>query len=174
MSTKRKKRGAQKSGTSIMIPLIIILLAIIAAIAVYFLSEKAKTVQKPQVEQIQNQKPIKTTKPENPAKAVPGTRTFLEGTWVSQSDGAMLQFHNHTFSIDIPSVDSQNYKKGTFSIKGKQITFSYTTGKTLCDKEEGIYTYRLSKGILHLKVNKDNCKSRRGTLVADWEHFSDR
>lgn len=175
MSTKRKKRGTRRSGTSIIVPLIIILLAAVAAIAIYYLSERPKTVQKPQAKQIQNQqRQIKNTQPESPVKTKPKAKTLLEGTWISQSDGAMLQFHDHTFNIDFPSVDSHNYKKGSFSIEGKQITFSYEKGETPCDKEKGIYTFRISKGILHLKVEKDNCKSRRGKLVADWERFSSK
>lgn len=186
MSTTRKKKKTKKSGSSIIIPIIIILLAIIAAIAIYYLSEPKATIKKPKAVQIQGQPETPTNQPETTksqpitkttqqgtsVKPKPETKTFLEGTWVSQSNGAMLEFHDHTFNIDIPSVDSPNYQKGSFSINGKEITFSYNNGKVPCGEEKGVYTFRLSKDILHLKVKQDNCKTRRDELVAEWQHFS--
>jgi uncharacterized protein YdeI (BOF family) len=156
--------------------LIIILLAIVAAIAAYFLMQKSTTSTQPtQTENIQPNKQEITpkfnpseTQGENPK---PALKTALEGTWVSRSDGALLEFHDNTFSIDIPSVDSHSYQKGTFSLEGTQVTFSYTDGKNPCGQGKGIYTYKISEGSLYLKFVEDNCKARRDKLVAIWDQF---
>ncbi len=174
MSTKkRKRRKPQKPGSFLTILLIIILLAIIAAITSYFLTRKSTPVTKTQSEQTLNKKEPQNKPSETPSTSKPEAKTILEGTWVSRSDGALLEFHNNTFSIDIPSVDSHNYQKGSFSIEGNQISFLYLAGKTPCGIEKGIYTYRLSDGSLHFKVEKDNCKSRQEKLVTIWDRFID-
>jgi len=175
MSTKKgKRRKPQKSGSFSTILLIIILLAVIAAIVSYFLTRKSKPITKPQTEQVESNNEPQNKQPEASETAKPGVKTILEGTWVSRNDGALLEFHNNTFNIDIPSVDSHNYQKGSFSIEGSQITFSYPEGKNSCGAEKGIYTYELSHGSIQFKVEKDNCKSRQEKLVAIWDHFSDK
>lgn len=171
---KRKPRKTQKPGSVLTVLLIIILLAILAAITSYFLTKQPTPITKTQSEQVKKGKEPQHKPTEKPSTKKPEVKTILEGTWVSRSDGALLEFHNNTFSIDIPSVDSHNFQKGLFSIEGAQITFLYPTGKTPCDVEKGVYTYDISDGSLHFKVEKDNCKSRQEKLVATWDRFSDQ
>ena len=173
MSTKKRKpRNAKGSGSLSTVLLVIILLAVVAAITAYYLSKKPVPRKKQSTEQTQNQKKNnshqKTASTRNPSEV----KTILEGNWVSQSDGALLEFHNNTFSIDLPSVDSHNYKKGIFSINGNQINFSYTNANVTCGKEKGVYTFKLSDGSLHLKAKKDDCKFRKLKLVATWDRFN--
>ncbi len=178
MSTKRRNsKNPKKSGDFVTMLLVIILLAIIAAIAAYFLTQKSTTTTKPsQTELNQANKETTTSKPNQQGTqtevAKAENKTILEGTWVSRSDGAMLEFHNSTFNIDIPSVDSPSYQKGTFSLEGTHIIFTYQNGETPCSKEKGVYTYKLTDGSLSLEVVNDNCKSRKDKLVATWDRFS--
>ena len=157
--------------------LIIILLAIIAAIAAYFLMQKSTTSdQSSQTEKVQPNREETTSESAAAGKqkgtVQPAVKTTLEGTWVSRSDGALLQFHDNTFSIDIPSVDSHSYQKGNFALEGAQLTFSYPDGKNPCGPGKGIYTYKISDGSLYLKVVEDNCKARRDKLATVWDQFS--
>lgn len=175
MSTRKRKSGSRKnSGSLLTILLVIVLLAIIAAVAAYYLTKKPVPGKKLPTEQVTNQKENKNKQPENSASGKSETKTFLEGTWVSQNDGAMLEFHYNTFSIDLPSVDSQSYQKGTFSITGNEITFSYSNAKVPCGSEKGTYTYKLSNGSLQLKAQNDPCKIRKQKLVAVWDRFNDK
>ena len=173
MSTrKRKQRNTKGSGNLLTLLLVILLLAIIAAITAYYLTQKPASGKKFQTEQSHNQKSSKNTQSEASTINKSETKTILEGTWVSQNDGAILEFHNNTFSIDLPSVDSHSFQKGTFSVEGNQVIFKYLNAKTPCGKEKGIYTYKVSDGSLRLKARKDDCKIRKQKLVATWEHFN--
>lgn len=172
MSTRKRNPGKSKnSGDLLTILLVIVLLAVIAAITAYYLTKKPAHSKKSQTEQLQNKKANENKETQPPATGNSETTTLLEGTWVSQNDGALLEFHRHTFSLDLPSVDSHSYKKGIFSIDGNQITFSYSNINNVCGSQKGIYTFKLSNGSLHLKAKKDDCKFRKQKLVATWDRF---
>jgi len=168
---KRNTGKTKRSGDLLSILLVIILLAVIAAITAYYLTKKPVQSKQSQTEQLHNKKANENRKTQSPATGYPKATTVLEGTWVSQNDGALLEFHNHTFSLDLPSVDSHSYKKGTFSIEGNMITVSYSNTNNACGRQKGIYTFRLIGGSLHLKAKKDACKFRKQKLVATWDRF---
>ena len=172
MSTRKRNTGKTKrSGDLLSILLVIVLLAVIAAITAYYLTKKPAHSKKSQTEQLQTKKANENRKTQSPATGNSKATTVLEGTWVSQNDGALLEFHNNTFSLDLPSVDSHSYKKGIFSINGNLITLSYSNTNNACGTQKGIYTFKLSDGSLHLKAKKDDCKFRKQKLVATWDRF---
>lgn len=173
MSTRKRNPGKNKnSGDLLSILLVVIVLAVIAAITAYYLTKKPVHSKKSQTEQPHNQKTNGNKNTKSPAKENTVTTTVLEGTWVSQNDGALMEFHENNFSLDLPSVDSHSYKKGIFSIEGNQVTFSYSNINNACGKQKGIYTFKLSDGSLHLKAKKDACKFRKQKLVATWDRFN--
>ncbi len=171
-TTKKKTKKAKGSGSLSTVLLVILLLAVIAAVIAYYFSKKPVPRAHPKTEQIQKRKTSEKKTQKNTTTVSSVVKTILEGTWVSQNDGAILEFHHNLFSIDLPSVDSHNYKKGDFSIKGDQITFSYTGENATCGKEKGVYTFKLSDGSLQLKAKKDACKLRKHKLVATWDRFN--
>ncbi len=175
MNAKRRKSNkSKKPGDFATMLLVFILLAIVAAIAAYFLMQRSANNQpKPATETEKQQE--RTSQPERPGTTgtmeKPVAKTALEGVWVSRNDGAMLTFHQDTFSIDIPSVDNHIFLKGTFALNGSQITFSYPVGKSPCQQQKGTYTYKIADGSMNLKVFSDNCAPRKNTLVATWDKF---
>lgn len=172
MSVKKRKRNKAQAPISIStVLLVFILLAIVAAIAAYYITKKSTPRALPRPVHILNQKELQNKKPSLP-KAKPGIKNPMEGTWVSRSDGAILEVHSNKFSIDLPSVDSHNFQQGVITTEGAKVIFIFTGDKNPCKEGRGVYTFKIVQGSLHFKVEKDNCQSRKEKIVAVWDRFS--
>ncbi len=104
---------------------------------------------------------------ENDSKTISSELT--KNTWVSNIDGAMLNFNtDNTFGIDIPSVESSAKITGKYIIEEDNISFTFDPESDVCNKEQGKYTYKITAEKLEFKVVSDNCKSRKYQWTAGW------
>jgi len=155
-SGKRKKRTNYK-------PMIIILIVLAAIVVVsigigYFLT-KGETFSIPnEAEQTEtlNTDELKSMK------------TPLEGTWVSNYDGAILGVNGLTFSLDMPSVDAPETVKGTIAVEQNLVTFINITGDEMCPNIEGHYKFRFEDDEITFNLIKDNCDIRKERMTMSW------
>ena len=104
---------------------------------------------------------------ENNSKTILSELT--KNTWVSNIDGAMLNFNtNNTFVIDIPSVESSAKITGKYIIEDNNISFTFDPESDLCNGEPGKYTYKITAKNLEFKVVSDKCDSRKYQWTAGW------
>lgn len=166
----KRRSSKQVSKISIRtILFVIIILAAVAAVITYFIyqSEKNQNSNKlgPSASQIKikpNTPPvISATKPKSP----------IDGNWVNNNNGVMLNIHNSKFSIDSPSVDNHTFYKGNISIQGKLLVFTFTSKITPCGNQKGRYIYSIKNNQLRLKVKTDSCIMRKNKLEGTWSHF---
>ena len=143
---------------------VLIILAIVSITIAYFVlysedaqTESTKTVTSEQVEQ-----------KEEVRKENKDAKTALEGTWVSNYDGAMLTIKGLDFTLDQPSVDGSGQIKGTLTVDNTTVTFSNTNGIEECIGKEGTYNFSFEKDELNLKLIKDPCESRAEKMAAGW------
>ena len=95
-------------------------------------------------------------------------KTPLEGSWVSNYDGAILTFTGLDFVVELPSVDSPEKISGKIAIEKTIVTFYYTNGKKSCIDVEGHYQFSFDKDEIFFKVIKDQCASRKERMTATW------
>ena len=104
---------------------------------------------------------------ENNSKII--TPEITKSTWVSDMEGAMLNFYaNNTFEIDFPSVEPSVKITGKFVINDKNISFTFDKGSNVCNNESGKYFYKITSDKLKLIVVSDKCYSRKQLLTAGW------
>ena len=104
---------------------------------------------------------------ENNSKTISSELT--KNTWVSNIDGAMLNFKaENTFEIDIPSVESSAKIAGKYIIEEDNISFTFDPESDVCNKEPGKYTYKITAEKLEFKVVSDKCESRKYQWTAGW------
>ena len=104
---------------------------------------------------------------ENNSKTISSGLT--KSTWVSNIDGAMLNFFpNNTFVIEIPSVESSEKITGKYIIKENNISFTFDTKTDICNKEPGKYIYKITSDKLEFTVISDKCDSRKYQWTAGW------
>lgn len=149
--TSRTKSKKQKGW--IIVVLVIILIAAVSIIAGRYLSDE-KT-EKPVAEN--------TEQPTPPTQTV---KTLLEGTWVSNYDGAMLSITGLSFSLDLASVDKSVTIKGTILVKDDLVTFINKNG--ICKDIQGQYRFSLKNNDLNFTVVKDECASRKERMTTGW------
>lgn len=166
------QRKTKKSKTKISIRTIlfvIIILAAVAALITFFIyqhegdqSRKNKGPSASQIEIKQTSPPILSSKP---------TKSVVDGNWVNDDNGVMLDFHHAKFSIDSPSVDNHTFYKGSFTISKDKIIFNFNGKNNPCPNQRGIYTYTLKNNQLVLKAISDSCNIRKQKLDGAWAHF---
>ena len=155
-SRKRKKRTNYK-------PLIIILIVLAAIVVVsigigYFLSKEEANTDPEPVEQ----------KEEPNTNELEALKTPLEGTWVSNYDGAILTINGLTFSLDVPSVDASVSVKGTLASEKNLITFTNISDDEMCPDIEGHYKFRFEDDEVFFTLIKDNCDNRKERMTMSW------
>jgi len=169
MNTKTRKRVYRKkkdpNSHLTTITFIVILISVLAAAMFYFFyyaNEPAKP-----------EKPAATKHIATPPakKAVSSTPTFLNGTWVSRSDGRLLEIHGNRFTLELPSVSDHSITKGTIQISGNTATILYTETENQCSIHKGVYTFSISKGVLHFSVKQDICTGRKKIFSTSWDKF---
>jgi len=155
-SRKRKKRTNYK-------PLIIILIVLAAIVVVsigigYFLT-RGETV--PTTEETEQTETLNTDE-------LKSMKTPLEGTWVSNYDGAILGINGLTFSLDMPSVDAPETVKGSITVEQNLVTFINITGDDICPKMEGHYKFSFEDDEITFNLIKDNCDIRKERMTMSW------
>jgi hypothetical protein len=155
-SRKRKKRSNYK-------PLIIILIVLAAIVVVsigigYFLTKEEATTEPEPIEQ----------KKEPNTNELEAVKTPLEGTWVSNYDGAILTINGLMFSLDVPSVDASVSVKGTLASEKTLITFINTSDNKICPDMEGHYKFRFEDDEVYFTLIKDTCDNRKERMTMSW------
>ena len=159
---KRKKRkSADKNNQLFVFLAIIIFIAIISMVAAYFFMDN-------EPENITDVPTIENQVTEQPTQELASVAQ-IEGTWVSNYDGAMLTISGFSFSIELSGVDAASKMTGTLSVEGNIVTFVFASVNEACKNIEGHYLYSIEdNGELFFKLIKDSCASRRERMSATW------
>jgi hypothetical protein len=163
-NTHRRKKSRPLSFGQLV--LFFAILAVLSALIAFFITRPDK--KREQVHSTSAQQQSETTAISQKAKNL----NPLNGTWVSNNDGSILDIHQHTFSIEIPSIDHHTIRKGNCEVTQNQIRFSYSDSLSNCLGKPGIYTFLIIKKthVLFTPV-KDACSGRAERLSAKWERF---
>lgn len=170
MAKRRKSRKKNINNNSLVtLIIIIVLLGIISVVTAYFmLDEDQKDI--PQL--IENVIGSSDTNIETPIETQPIEEKVItspiDGTWVSNYDGAMLTISNGSFSIEMPSVDASSKVKGSLAVENTIVTFINATGNKSCIGKEGHYNYSFKDGELMLNMIKDQCENRSERMNETW------
>lgn len=158
-ATQNKKRKKTSNYKPLVI-IIIVLAAIIGAsmIISYFLTKEETHIFTEEQEQVDEFK----------IEDLESIKTPIEGTWVSNYDGAILTINGLTFSIDLPSVEQAVSVKGTMAVEQNLVTFNNTNGDETCRNTEGHYQFSFENDEISFKLIKDNCSSRKERMTASW------
>jgi len=159
---KRKPKKTKLNGVWIFLAIVIVL-AIVSMLFSYFWisEEKPDVLLLPPQEQVKENKAT-SSETLNPAKKI-------QGTWVSNYDGAMLTIKGLNFNLELSGIDESNIVKGTLAVEGNIVTFVYTAGTEVCKGPEGHYLYSIDEsGDLFFKLIKDTCESRKERMTASW------
>ena len=165
MAKKRKSRK-KTSGNNSMLMLIgiVAVLAILSVVAAYFILNNNE-----QIETIETVTEIVKTDSNSQETVKPvETKTPIEGTWVSNYDGAMLTISGLTFTIELPSVDAGGNVKGNIAVEKTIVIFTNINGIKNCIGNEGHYNYSFENDELILTKIKDNCESRSERMTESW------
>lgn len=154
-TTRNKKSSNYKP----LIILFIVLIAIVvASIAIGYFLSKGESEAGPNT--IEQKELLDNT-------ALESIKTPLEGTWISNYDGAILTINGLTFNLDLPSVDQSITIKGILSVEQNLVTFNSNSDK-ICKNMEGHYQYSFSADEVLFKLIKDNCNSRKERMTMSW------
>ena len=164
MAKRKRKRKSKGNNATVVMISVLIILAIVSIVIAYFVlySEETKdeTTKTPATDQVEQKEKIKQE-----AKT---SKTALEGTWVSNYDGAMLTIEGLGFTLDQPSVDGSGQIKGTLAVEKAIVTFKNINGIDKCIGKEGRYIFSFENDELNLKLINDPCKSRTEKMTAGW------
>lgn len=165
-----KRKSSQKSDPQISLRNIIyvaVILAAIAAIIAFYLSKEGNN-QKQDKTPPASQVPLKEQKPAVLSSTPEETKTMLEGNWVSDENGTMLEIHGNKFSMDSPSVDNHTFYEGALSVSGNTVTFTFKGKNTSCPNQVGVYTFQFKEKQLIFKIKEDSCTTRSAKLPGNW------
>ncbi len=169
MRAKKRKpktrRTKKPKGSLFTILLVFIVISILAAAIAYFLYD----IGKPNSKTPEKASAVTT-------KTVTGNQNvrakgILDGTWVSTTDGRMLEIHGTTFSMELPSVSEHKITKGRIYIKGDIVTIIYSGTKDKCTENPGTYSFVVNKGSIRFLAKHDNCPGRKQVFSTTWEKF---
>ena len=152
-SKKRNKPGNYK--TLIILFIVLVTIAIASVIISYFITNdksdilSQKTEQSDQLQQ-------------------DNIQTSLEGTWVSNYDGAILTITGVSFTIETPGVDDPTKTSGKLAIEQNLVTFINTGDEEVCKGTEGHYQFTFEKDEVSFKLIKDKCESRKERMTVSW------
>ena len=158
-STKSGKRKRPTSYKPFLIVLLVFAAIVVASILIgYFLTKEEYVLTDKEVEQYEAGN---TTELES-------IKTPIEGTWVSNYDGAILGINGLTFSLDLPSVDAPKTVKGTISIEQNLVTFINDPADETCTNIEGHYKFSFKEDKISFELIKDNCANRTERMTMSW------
>lgn len=162
---KRKTRKAKKTkGSLFTIFLVFVILSMLAAAIAFFFYDigKTKSIIQPKV-------PAKT---KTVAKQQDSNgKSMLEGSWVSNTDGRILEIHGTSFTLELPSVSDHEIIKGKILISGNTATIVYSGTKDKCAEHPGTYSFVMDNESIHFSVKHDNCEGRKQIFSTTWEKF---
>ncbi len=160
---QRKKRKKPANNSLWVFLAIIVVLAIISMLISYFWvgGEKPDVFLLPSSE---DNETVVTEQAEDQARSTP-----IDGTWISQYDGAMLTIAGNKFTLELPGIDESGAARGVFTLEDNICTFVIESGSESCRGTEGHYLYSLTDtGELHFELIKDICNSRKERMTANW------
>ena len=163
---KSKKHRAQKpKGSLVTILLVFVVISILAAAIAYFFYDIGKSNSK---------MPAKVSTVTT--KTITGNqnvraKNILDGTWVSTTDGRMLEIHGTSFSMELPSVSEHKITKGRIHINGDIATIIYSGTKDQCTEKPGSYSFVINKGSIRFTAKHDNCPGRKQVFSTTWNKF---
>jgi hypothetical protein len=160
--SRRTKQPARSLFPIILVLAIIIIIAAVAAYYFYGIGHPKNNTQ-PNI-------PATSKKVISSTKKV-STKSVLDGTWVSTSDGRMLEIHGNSFSMELPSVSEHKVIKGKIYISGNRATIIYTNTKDKCAESPGTYTFVINKASILFSVKHDDCPGRKQIFSTTWEKF---
>jgi hypothetical protein len=163
-NTHRRKKSRPLSIGQLV--LFFVILAVLSALIAFFIIRPDKKTEQTHSTPVHQQAETAVISEKTTA------RNPLNGTWVSDNDGSILEIHQHTFSIEIPSIDRHTIRKGNCEVIQNQIRFSYSDSLSNCLGKPGIYTFLIIKKT-HVQFTpvKDACSGRAERLSAKWERF---
>lgn len=183
---KKKPRGRKKSSLLFRWLIVMGILVLVAVLGSYLWLRYAehKTELRPgMVNELLPSLPEKTTEAVTPKQHEKAAKTavvqektketlpqssWLEGTWVSSMNGAMLTFKGTTFSMDFPSVENRSPLEGVFQLNGKKIEFAGTQADGTCGIQPGKYTVTTEGSDIVITKISDECERRAQNLEASW------
>ncbi len=164
MTRKSKTKRRKKPKVSLATVLFIFVIISIVAVAIaYFYFD----IGKPKSHSANNS--VKTTA--NTATKHIAAKSVLDGTWVSTTDGRMLEIHGTAFSMELPSVSEHGVTKGSITISGNVATIIYFGTRDKCAENPGTYSFIIRKGSIHFAVRHDNCPGRKLIFATTWDKF---
>ena len=155
-SKKRNKPGNYK--TLIVLFIVLVAIALASVIISYFITNDESDLLSQETEQSDH---LTIDQQEN-------IKTSLEGTWVSNYDGAILTITGLSFTIENPGVDDLTKISGKLSFEYNLVTFINTGGEEVCKDIEGHYQFTFEKEEVLFKLIKDNCESRKERMTVSW------
>ncbi len=185
-ASKKKKGGLGRTLVLVIIS-IIVLAAIALSISYFYIKNDRKSA--PEFKEVAIIDPIKTTNELTPdqqtgqSKSISAvsdekevsenksrnySKSSIDGTWVSTSNGAMLSLENETYLIDFPSVEKIKPLNGHFVVKDKNITFIATGKDDACGTEPGQYSFSIMEDDLVFNKISDKCDKRAKSITARW------
>ncbi len=169
MCAKKRKpktrRTKKPKGSLFTILLVFVVISILAAAIAYFLYDIGKPIRKTPAKV-----PTVTTKTITGNQSV-RSKSVLDGTWVSTSDGRMLEIHGTSFSMELPSVSEHKITKGEIHISGDIATIIYSGTKDKCAEKPGTYSFVINKGSIHFTLKHDDCPGRKQVFSTTWNKF---
>ena len=163
--TRKKRKTTQNNNRIWIFVSIIIVIAILSMLISYFLVDE----DKPDVFLLPSDNETEVV--QTPAESAKPVTTPIDGTWVSNYDGAMLTISGTTFSLEVPGVDEGSKITGsfTFELESNICTFVNEGGNATCKGNEGHYLYgRDDSGDINFELIKDICESRKERMSASW------
>ncbi len=165
MAAKMRKSRKKKNENALWFVIIFLIILIASMFLGYYFTHKTDN----------NNKIVKhiisgISKKEKPLK--PTAKNQIEGTWVSNYDGAMMEIHGSRFTLEIPSVNSSSIIKGKITFNGQSVSLVYTSGSQICKGIEGKYHYTLKDKNLIFKIIQDRCAGRSERMSAPWDFLS--
>ena len=155
----KKQRNYSKYKPLVIVLVVLAAILLISILFGYLLSENGyNTFLGEEKEQVE---PINSNKPEN-------IKTAIEGTWVSNYDGAILGVNGLTFSIDLPSVDAPKTIKGNIAVEESLVTFNDISENSNCRNIEGHYKFRIEADEISFELIKDPCEIRKERMTMSW------
>ena len=155
-SKKRNKPGNYK--TLIVLFILLVAIAIASVIISYFITNDESDILSQETEQ--------SDQPTGNEQNI--IKTSLEGTWVSNYDGAILTITGLSFIIENPGVDDPTKTSGKLAVEQNLVTFVNTGTDEVCKGTEGHYQFTFDKDEVSFRLIKDNCESRKERMTANW------
>lgn len=99
------------------------------------------------------------------------TQKYIEGCWLSFSEGSSLTMKKNTYRIDFSGVESSEPIEGKYKLEKDIVTFTTTDGP--CEKVIGKYRVKLVGEDIKFVCKSDDCLKRKNALVSEWEWFTE-